>query len=83
MLLKHIGIHEKNWDTIVTGKGAGTYKSKYLILCTGFACKKMYPNISNRDVFKGASFHTKRVAVIGTGSSGVQVVQEIVTSLIS
>lgn len=85
----HWNDHEKNWDIIVTGKGAGNYKCKYLILCTGFASKKMYPNISNRDVFKGTSFHTadwpnegvdvknKIVAVIGTGASGVQVVQEI------
>lgn len=81
---------DKNvWDITVTGKGAGEYKCKYLILCTGFAAKKMYPRISNRESFKGVSFHTadwpcdgvdvtnKKVAVIGTGASGVQVVQEI------
>lgn len=80
---------EKLWDITVTGKGSGSYKCKYLILCTGFASKKMYPKVKNRDMFKGVSFHTadwpwegidikkKKVAVIGTGASGVQVVQEI------
>ena len=77
------------WDVQVTGKGEGNYRCKYLILCIGFAAKKMYPPGVDTHKFKSTSFHTadwpwegvdvknKRVAVVGTGASGVQVVQEI------
>lgn len=77
------------WDVQVTGKEEGNYRCKYLILCIGFAAKKMYPPGVDTHKFKGTSFHTadwpwkgvdvknKRVAVVGTGTSCVQVVQEI------
>lgn len=60
-----------------------------MILCAGFASKKVYPEVKNRDRFKEISFHTadcpwegvdiqnKKVVLIGTCASGVQVVQEI------
>ncbi|KAK3719135.1 hypothetical protein LTR37_004699 [Vermiconidia calcicola] len=63
--------------------------SKSIILCTGFASKPYYPPFADPKKFKGLMYHTsawpqesmsmkgKRVAVIGTGASGVQVVQTI------
>ena len=76
------------WSLTVVGDGAGTYTCKYLSVCTGFASKKYIPPFKGIDKFKGIMHHTaewpiervdltnKRVAVIGTGASGVQVIQE-------
>ncbi len=63
-------------------------RARYFILCTGFASKPYIPNYKGLESFAGESFHTglwpqegasftgKRVGVVGTGASGVQVVQE-------
>lgn len=63
--------------------------ASHLILCTGFAERRYTPPFEGIDEFKGEMYHTslwpetevnlkgKRVAVIGTGASGVQVIQEI------
>ncbi|KAG6867210.1 hypothetical protein C0993_005648 [Termitomyces sp. T159_Od127] len=69
---------------------------QFLILCTGFAAKPLFPDVPGLDTFEGVVHHTsswpetgfdmtgKRVGVIGTGASGVQLIQEagpIVTHL--
>jgi cation diffusion facilitator CzcD-associated flavoprotein CzcO len=63
-------------------------EAQYFILCTGFAAKSHTPDFQGLETFKGechhtahwpqqgASFKDKRVGVIGTGASGVQIVQE-------
>lgn len=63
-------------------------KAKYLLLATGFAAKRHYPDWKSLDQFKGDIHHSsfwpdsgvpvkgKRVAVVGTGSTGVQIAQE-------
>lgn len=69
--------------------GAGELlRARFLILCTGFAAKPYIPDFTGLARFEGACHHTaqwpqagidmagKRVGVIGTGASGVQVVQE-------
>ena len=60
-----------------------------VVLCTGFASKRYTPAFKNLDSFKGEIHHTavwpqggvlldnRRIAVIGTGASGVQIIQEI------
>jgi cyclohexanone monooxygenase len=65
-----------------------TTTCRWLVLCTGFAAKPMIPEFEHRDRFTGIAAHTglwpqegvdmkgKRVGVIGTGASGVQVIQE-------
>lgn len=79
---------ERIWTVTTDGKDADTVHCKYFILATGFASKRSYPRIGELSKFKGNAFHTanwpkdfdvtgKRVAVVGTGASGVQVVQEI------
>lgn len=62
--------------------------ARYLLLCTGFGSKPYTPEIPGLESFQGSIHHTarwpqdgidltgKRVAVIGTGASGVQVAQE-------
>ncbi|KAF2100130.1 FAD/NAD(P)-binding domain-containing protein [Rhizodiscina lignyota] len=63
--------------------------ARHVLLCTGFASKPYFPPIKNADVFKGETYHTslwpqngvkldgRRVAIIGTGASGVQCIQEV------
>ena len=65
-----------------------TMTARHLILCTGFATKPYIPDLPGLANFEGPCHHTarwpsrgvaldgRRVGVIGTGASGVQVVQE-------
>ncbi len=64
------------------------YECRHLLLCTGFGSQPFVPDLPGLDSFAGICHHTarwpadgvtftqKRVGVIGTGASGVQVVQE-------
>lgn len=65
-----------------------TAKARFLIAGTGFAARRYVPNFKGLDKFKGIVHHSsfwpenvdfqdKNVAVIGTGASGVQMIQEI------
>ncbi|KAI3339857.1 hypothetical protein F4824DRAFT_454961 [Ustulina deusta] len=72
---------------IVKTSDGRTAKAKYLILGTGFAANRYVPPWPGMDKFKGVIHHSsfwpdepvdvkgKRCAVIGTGASGVQIVQ--------
>jgi cyclohexanone monooxygenase len=63
-------------------------RTRFFIPCTGFAAKAYVPDLPGLRSFVGACFHTahwpqdgldlsgRRVGVIGTGASGVQVIQE-------
>jgi cation diffusion facilitator CzcD-associated flavoprotein CzcO len=66
-----------------TDKGA-THTARFLVTALGLLSVINYPNIPGRDSFKGELYHTgafpqnlsfagKRVGVIGTGSTGLQV----------
>lgn len=78
---------ERLW-TIHTREG-GCYKARYLLLNTGFAAKRYIPDWNGIGTFKGTFIHPsywphdgldlkgKRVAVIGTGSTGVQLATEL------
>lgn len=73
---------------VVRTHEGGLVRTRFLVLCTGFAAKPYIPDLKGLDRFAGAKHHTawwpqngldltgKRVGVIGTGASGVQVVQE-------
>ncbi|KAF5362909.1 hypothetical protein D9758_007074 [Tetrapyrgos nigripes] len=64
-------------------------RARFLALCVGFAAKTYIPSIKGLASFQGICHHTsrwpqsgvdlrgKRVGVVGTGASGVQVIQEI------
>lgn len=68
--------------------GSVTY-CKWLVPCLGLASKRYMPPFEGLENFKGKVYHTavwpqdgvdlkgKKVAVVGTGASGVQVIQEI------
>jgi cyclohexanone monooxygenase len=63
-------------------------RTRFLIPCTGFAARAYVPDLPGLERFAGPRFHTAhwpqdgldmtglRVGVIGTGASGVQVIQE-------
>lgn len=63
-------------------------RARFFIPCLGFAAKSYTPDLPGLDSFAGRCHHTahwpgagvdfagKRVGVIGTGASGVQVIQE-------
>jgi len=62
-------------------------KAKFLVVCAGFSAKRYIPGFESMDKFKGTIHHSsfwpaegvpyegKRVAIIGTGASGVQMIQ--------
>ncbi|KAF1959510.1 FAD/NAD(P)-binding domain-containing protein [Byssothecium circinans] len=73
---------------IIETEDGRTAKARYLLLATGFAAKRYFPEWTGIDKFKGEIHHSsfwpdtgvdvkgKRVAVVGTGSTGVQIAQE-------
>ncbi len=73
--------------TIETDRGR-PYRARFFILCTGFAARAYIPDLEGLETFAGEKVHTahwpqggiplagRRIAVIGTGASAVQVIQE-------
>lgn len=63
-------------------------KARFLIIAAGFAAKRYIPDYQSMDKFQGIMHHSsfwpiegvdargKKVAVVGTGASGVQIIQE-------
>jgi cation diffusion facilitator CzcD-associated flavoprotein CzcO len=80
--------------TVLTGKGPEV-RARFVIAATGILSVPYFPDIPGREVFRGESHHTgrwpttpvdfkgKRVAVIGTGSSGVQLIPVIASEVAS
>jgi cation diffusion facilitator CzcD-associated flavoprotein CzcO len=82
---------EARWDGVghwVLTTDRGAYRCHYLIAATGSLAEPRTPSIAGAGRFSGASLHSARwdatqrfdglrVAVIGTGASGVQIVPAI------
>jgi cation diffusion facilitator CzcD-associated flavoprotein CzcO len=74
--------------TVALGDGT-EIRARFFVAATGVLSVPYFPDVPGREDFRGESYHTglwpatpvdfagKRVAVIGTGSSGVQVVPAI------
>ncbi|KAJ3778905.1 cyclohexanone monooxygenase [Lentinula raphanica] len=74
---------------VITSQDGSVVSARFFLLCVGNNSKIYIPDIPGLDSFRGACHHTarwpqsglslegKRVAVIGTGASGVQVVQDV------
>jgi cation diffusion facilitator CzcD-associated flavoprotein CzcO len=74
--------------TVVASDGT-ELRTQFLIAATGVLSVPYFPDVPGREDFRGESYHTgmwpatpvgfadKRVAVIGTGSSGVQIIPAI------
>jgi len=81
---------EKVWNVDVS---TGTrFKARYLVTALGLLSRQNYPDIAGIESFKGITCHTaswdsnidlkdKKVGVIGCGSTGVQVITEIATTV--
>ena len=77
----------RSWDVTLTS--GARHSCRFLITAIGPLSTPTLPRIAGRDSFKGQSFHTarwpketvdfagKRVAVIGTGATGIQTIQTI------
>ncbi|GIZ40240.1 hypothetical protein CKM354_000358800 [Cercospora kikuchii] len=77
----------QSWN-IRTSSSDKSIVAKYLVTCLGLLSKQNVPDIPGLDSFSGEMYHTakwpkdvtlegKRVGVIGSGSTGVQVITEI------
>ena len=79
---------ENRREWVIETEPSGAAKARYLVLCTGFAARPYTPQLKGLESFAGQRLHTaqwpqngldmtgRHVAVIGTGASAVQVVQE-------
>ena len=79
----------------VTAEDGYTARARYVVAATGVLSAPFYPDVPGRESFRGESYHTglwpktevdfkgKRVAVIGTGSSGVQIIPVIAPEVAS
>uniref|UniRef100_A0AAU3H5E7 NAD(P)/FAD-dependent oxidoreductase n=1 Tax=Streptomyces sp. NBC_01401 TaxID=2903854 RepID=A0AAU3H5E7_9ACTN len=79
----------------VTAADGATFRARFVVAATGVLSVPFIPDIPGRTDFKGTQHHTsrwpktpvdfrdKRVALIGTGSSGVQIVPAIADDVAS
>ncbi|KAL9113244.1 MAG: hypothetical protein Q9227_002579 [Pyrenula ochraceoflavens] len=87
--VKQANWDEKEGVWEVEASGGRKWKARFLLPCVGYAAKPNIPHWKGLDSFNGIVTHTakwpkngidlrgKRVAVVGTGASGVQVIQTI------
>src|SRR3954452_15185697 len=80
---------ESSGKWTVTVSGGAEFRSQFFIAATGVLSVPFFPDVPGREDFRGESYHTglwpatpvdfkdKRVAVVGTGSSGVQIIPTI------
>ena len=80
--------------TVTTGDGS-QLRARFLVAATGVLSVPYFPDVPGRDDFGGIAYHTgrwpatpvdfrgKRVAVVGTGSSGVQIIPAIADDVAS
>jgi cation diffusion facilitator CzcD-associated flavoprotein CzcO len=88
---------DASWAT-ATGTGASDgfdVRSRFLVSATGVLSVPQFPDVPGREDFRGEAYHParwpkapvdftgKRVAILGTGSSGVQIGPEIADEVAS
>ncbi len=82
----HYDPERSRWT--VTSDAGLVYDCRFLVMCTGFGSRPYIPDLPGLADFEGICHHTalwpeagvsfadRRVGVLGTGASGVQVIQE-------
>ena len=83
----HFDDHKACWD--ITLDDGSRHSARFMVTAVGPLSAPTYPRFAGLDDFKGEAYHTglwpkhpvsfagKRVAVIGTGATGVQAITEI------
>ncbi len=83
----HYQDETRSWT--ITAEDGRRFRTRFLITAIGPLSAPTLPRIEGRDTFKGEAYHTglwphhpvsfegKRVAVIGTGATGVQTISEV------
>ncbi|OAP55187.1 hypothetical protein AYL99_10887 [Fonsecaea erecta] len=91
--IKSAHYHDSSRSWELTDDKGNRYTSRFLITAMGILNKPTLPNIPGVGDFKGEAFHTarwprkpvnlqgKRVGIIGTGATGIQIIQEIVKTV--
>ena len=86
---------ESSGTWTVTVSDGTEFRTQFLIAATGVLSVPNFPNVPGREDFRGEQYHTglwpatpvdfagKHVAVIGTGSSGVQIIPVIADEVAS
>lgn len=86
--VNHAEFNEETAKWTVKTSDGRTATTRFLVIAAGFASKRYIPSYASMDKFKGIMHHSsfwppedvdvkgKRVAVVGTGASGVQIAQE-------
>jgi cation diffusion facilitator CzcD-associated flavoprotein CzcO len=81
----------RSWDIVL--EDGSRHRTRFLITAIGPLSTPTLPRIEGRDSFRGKSFHTarwphepvnftgQRVAVVGTGATGVQTIQTIASEV--
>ncbi len=81
--------HENDREWVLTLTGGETCRARFVVTSMGPLSAPTLPDIEGMDSFEGESFHTfwwpkepvqlegKRVGIIGTGATGIQVIGEI------
>jgi cation diffusion facilitator CzcD-associated flavoprotein CzcO len=87
--------YEEASGTWTVAAGGTEFRTRFLVAATGIFSVPNYPDVPGRERFQGEQHHTgqwpttpvdftgKRVAVVGTGSSGVQLIPCIAGDLAS
>jgi cation diffusion facilitator CzcD-associated flavoprotein CzcO len=81
---------DKTW--LFTDEEGNQYSTRWFISCLGFLSTPTLPNIPGVESFQGEAFHTcrwphdfdmsrdfgkKRIGIIGTGATGIQIITEV------
>jgi cation diffusion facilitator CzcD-associated flavoprotein CzcO len=83
---------EKTGLWTVTAEGGETFRGRSVVTCSGGLSQPAYPDIKGLESFEGKLFHSarwdksydlkgKKVAVIGTGASAIQIVPALVPTV--
>jgi cation diffusion facilitator CzcD-associated flavoprotein CzcO len=83
---------EENLQWVTTVESGEVFRTRFVLCAMGLLSVPTYPRVKGVGTFGGVETHTfdypedldvtgKRVAVIGTGASGVQVIQEIASQV--
>lgn len=82
-------VSDDGTEWTVTAEDGGVFRSRFFITAIGPLSAPTFPRIPGLESFRGELYHTsrwphvpvefesKRVGVIGTGSTGIQVIQEV------